>query len=61
MEYDVDLTDGRPKAVNVTGPGGVFVEGASRRLYKRRGRGGKGKKSTEDAGADADAGAATSK
>ena len=52
MEYDVDTTEGRPKAVNVTGPGGVFVEGAPRRMYKRRGRGGKGSQPKEEGVSD---------
>jgi len=48
----VDTSDGRPKAINVTGPGGVFVEGAPRRMYKRRGRGGKAKAPAQEAASD---------
>ena len=36
VEYEVDASDNKPKAVNVTGPAGVNVLGAVRR--RRRGK-----------------------
>ena len=36
VEYDVDNSDEKPKAVNVTGPDGVGVKGAPRRRQRNR-------------------------
>ena len=50
MEYDIESGDDKKtKAVNVTGPEGVHVQGAPRRASHggRGGRGGSGKKKAE--------------
>ena len=36
VEYKIDTSDVKPKAVGVTGPGGAKVKGAPRRRHRNR-------------------------